>query len=141
MGSVVTIDDICISKLNKIKVKNGDVFHGIKNSDLGFKNFGELYFSYIDFNAIKAWKMHKKMTMNLIMPVGNSLFVFMDQSGNFRKEKIGVNNYVRITVPPNIWFGFKGLSKSLNLLINLSDIIHSKKEVMNKKIIEIDYHW
>ena len=44
------------------------------------------------------------------------------------KYKIGENNYKRLTVSPNIWFGFKGIGKKINLVVNISDIVHDPKE-------------
>ena len=63
------ISDIIVSKVDKKKVVNGYIYHGIKSHDLGFKNFGEVYFSFINFNKIKGWKKHTKMTLNLLVPI------------------------------------------------------------------------
>ena len=49
------------------------------------------------------------MTLNLIVPLGEVCFAFVDEEGAFREEVVGVNRYVRLTVPPGIWFGIKGL--------------------------------
>ena len=40
--------------------------------------FGEIYFSTVNQNKIKAWKMHTKMKMNLIVPSGEIRFNFID---------------------------------------------------------------
>ena len=37
----------------------GDVLHFIKDGDVGFKNFGEVYFSNIKYGKVKAWKTSK----------------------------------------------------------------------------------
>jgi hypothetical protein len=42
---------------------------------------------------------------------------------------IGENNYVRITVPPGIWFGFKGEYAPKSLVLNLASITHDPDEV------------
>ena len=34
---------------DKINVLNGDIYQGLRSNDLGFKNFGEVYFSFIKF--------------------------------------------------------------------------------------------
>ena len=135
------ISDIIVSKVDKKKVVNGDIYHGIKSHDLGFKNFGEVYFSFINFNKIKGWKKHTKMTLNLLVPVGLVKFVFYDENKKIIEYIIGSDNYLRLTVPPNIWFGFQGLSHGDNLIMNLADIPHSDDEVEKKKINEIKYKW
>ena len=42
--------------------------HGIKKNDTGYVGFGEVYFSYINPKAVKAWKKHNRMTLNLVVP-------------------------------------------------------------------------
>ncbi len=50
-------------------------------------------------------------------------------------------SYARLTVPPNIWMGFQGMSKSQSLLLNVADIEHDPKEGLKKEIEEISYNW
>ena len=139
MGNL-TINDILITNLNTINTAGGNVLHGMKNIDNGFKGFGEAYFSFIEYGKIKAWKKHTKMTLNLIVPVGKIKFVFYSEDfRNYRTETIGDGNYVRLTVPPNIWFGFQGLSKPRSLLMNISDILHDPTEAVRLDINYIDF--
>ena len=144
MGSI-TLADILITPLKKIYVPNGDVFHAMKSSDIGFKEFGEAYFSFISKGAIKAWKRHKLMSMNLIVPVGSVKFVFCQKSESygeiFRIEKIGIHSYHRITVPPGIWFGFQGLGGNQNLVLNIASIENDPNDVERLKQNEINYDW
>ena len=53
MGSI-TITDILVTPLRKIETAGGDVLHALKQSDVGFVAFGEAYFSWIAFGAIKG---------------------------------------------------------------------------------------
>ena len=104
------IDQIKISPLKQIpSVHGGDVLHALKTNEESFQGFGEAYFSWIELGSIKAWKQHIRMTMNLLVPVGTVCFVFSDSDRkSFRELRIGSDFYCRITVPPKIWFGFKG---------------------------------
>ena len=49
--------------------------------------------------------------------------------------------YVRLTVPPGIWFGFKGKAAGKSLLLNIADIVHEPNEVLSKPKSEILYDW
>ena len=140
---VVSLDDILVTPLKRIPTVGGDVMHGLKKSDNGFNGFGEVYFSWVEQGAIKAWKCHQRMTMNLIVPVGEVGFVFhlTNQINGFRTENIGEERYLRLTVPPGIWFGFQGIATERSLLTNMADIAHDPDEVLRKKISEFDYHW
>lgn len=135
------------TKLSIIKAESGSVMHALKKADPGFRQFGEVYFSVVHKNAIRAWKLHQRMTLNLIVPVGSVLFNFMDgreKSSTMNKTyKVILTQgpYTRLTVPPGIWFGFKGLSYDLNLICNVADISHDPKEVMRKELKEIKMNW
>ena len=117
-------------KQEKIKVLGGDVYHVLKKSQESNFHFGEAYFSFIESNFIKGWKLHKKMNLNLCVPIGIVKFVFV--SNDFKNHKtfqLGEENYGRLNVPPNIWYCFKGISDQKSLILNLSSIEHDEKEV------------
>ena len=140
---VVSLDDILITPLKRIPTVGGDVMHGLKKSDNGFNGFGEVYFSWVEQGAIKAWKCHQHMTLNLVVPVGEVNFVFhlTNKKNIFRTEIIGEERYVRLTVPPGIWFGFQGLTSGYSLVMNVIDVEHDPDEVLRKETSEFDYDW
>ncbi len=128
--------------LKVIPVDGGDVKHFIKANDNSLCGFGEAYFSFITNGKIKGWKLHTEMTMNLVVPVGEVGFVFYNEkSSSFQVFKIGENNYKRLTVPPNIWFGFKGIGLYSNLVVNLSNIIHNPSESKKLELSKIKFNW
>jgi len=138
----MSLDDILITQLARISVAGGDVLHAIKKIDPGFNGFGEAYFSWITVGAVKAWKCHTKMTMNIIVPLGKVRFVFhLDGTDEFRVEDIGDDRYARITIPPGIWFGFQGIAESQSLVLNVANIPHDPKEVKRLDLSEIYYDW
>jgi dTDP-4-dehydrorhamnose 3,5-epimerase len=135
-------DRIQLTPLNRIPVAGGDVLHALKANDSGFRGFGEAYFSVIEAAAVKAWKMHLRMTLNLVVPLGEVRFVFLGEEGKAqREETIGAGNYARLSVPPGIWFGFKGLAAPFSLVLNVSDIPHDPDEVVRKPMDAFDYCW
>lgn len=138
-----SLEDIKITSLSTFDVDGGRVLHAIKNDDIGYVGLGEVYFSYVNPKAIKAWKLHKRMTLNLVVPFGKVRFVFCDTliAGNYRVEDVGDGNYVRLTVSPNIWFGFQGIANSPSLVTNIADLKHDADEVERKEISFFDYKW
>ena len=140
------MDKVSIENIKKIPLQvfpneNGNVYHALKKTDPGYFEFGEVYFSRININSIKAWKRHREMTMNLVVPLGEVKFIFLDSFGNFRKEIIGEKNYFRLTVPPMIWFGFKGLSKPYSIVSNIANIVHDPNEAERLPLDKIKYDW
>ena len=141
MGKM-SLDDILITPLARIATAGGDVLHAMKQSDSGYAGFGEAYFSWLSSNTVKAWKRHTRMTMNVVVPVGQVRFVFqIDGADVFRVEEIGVDRYARITVPPGIWFGFQGLATTQSLVMNIASIPHDPNEVERLALSDISYAW
>ena len=137
-----------VNTLKVLEVDRGNVMHGLKSSESDFSEFGELYFSWIMSKKIKAWKKHKRMTMNLFVPHGLVKFVLYDENypNKFNEVIIGHSpgkekSYKRLTVEPNIWFGFKGLSTNPSLVVNLANIEHSPNEVERLDIGSLKYNW
>ena len=137
----MSVGKIIVTPLNRINVAGGDVLHALKKTDEGFVDFGEAYFSMIESGAIKSWKRHLRMTLNLVVAVGLVRFVFLDSAGVRREESIGSNRYVRLTVPPGIWFAFEGLSVPYSLVLNITDIAHDPQEIERKELNEYINYW
>ena len=139
------IKGIVITPLNIIDTLGGEVMHAMKKSDAGFSGFGEAYFSHIDYGAIKAWKRHKKMTLNLVVPSGKIRFVLYDDryGSNYQMQDVIISTatYCRLTVPPMVWMGFQGLAETGSLLLNIANIEHDSSEVSRKHVNEIDFKW
>ena len=139
------INGVLITPLKIIETSGGNVLHSLKDTDSGFNGFGEAYFSEIEPKAIKAWKLHKKMTLNISVPIGKIKFVLYDEriKSNcfFQELTISRKNYSRLTIPPMIWLGFQGLANSNSLLLNVADISHSTDEVIRRDLSEIVYDW
>ncbi len=147
-GEKVTIDGVIITPLKQIIKSEGSIYHAMKKGDNTFYGFGEAYFSYINSNIIKAWKIHKKMWLNLVVPLGSVKFVLLDQRENSKTEgkffEITLNpqnNYKRLTIPPGITFGFKGVGSDINLVLNVASIEHDPDEMQNFDLNIIDYKW
>jgi dTDP-4-dehydrorhamnose 3,5-epimerase len=139
------IKDVVITKLDIIDTLGGNVMHAMKGSSVGYAGFGEAYFSQVDKGAIKAWKRHKKMTLNLMVPVGEIRFVLFDDrevlNTQFQEIIISKNNYCRFTVPPMIWMGFQGFSDGGSMLLNIANMEHDPNEVDRKEVDKINYNW
>jgi len=137
------IDQIIVTPLKRISVAGGDVMHAMKNTDAGFAGYGESYFSWIKCDVVKAWKQHAQMTLNLVVPVGQVRFVFFsqDKPNQFREERIGNDNYARITVPPGFWFGFQGIAAGDSLVLNMANILHDPLEVSKKELSFSSFDW
>ena len=142
MANIRLLHKSVLQRLKIIKITAGNIMRILKKKNLTKGGFGEAYFSKIKFRSIKAWKYHKKMFLNLTVPVGKVKFVFYSEKDNrFRVIEIGEKKYSRITVPPKIWFGFKGIGKSESIILNITNIEHNPKEIIRRKKNQIKFKW
>ena len=141
------IEGVLLTPLKKISHPKGDILHGVKKSDHGFVGFGEAYFTKVKFGKIKGWNKHKRMTLNLCVPVGKVFFVLYDDReksktrGNFLPIEISVDAYQRLTVPPGVWLAFKGMSDGTNLILDVADMEHDPDEIEKQGLEQIEYNW
>ena len=138
--NLLKIEGVFIKELKQFQDERGSVLHMLKSNDINFNKFGEVYFSEILPGKIKAWKYHKKMTLNLFVIQGKVKFVFFDNKKSFVKLILSEHNYKQVSVRPKVWFGFKGLGKK-NRILNFSNITHSTNEVMRKRQEDIFFKW
>ena len=144
----MAINGVTTTPLSIIYTKGGDVLHAMKMSDQGYSGFGEAYFSTIEPDAIKGWKRHKQMVLNLVVPVGTVRFILFDDRDNqdnvnqFQEVTLSIEDgYSRLTIPPMIWVGFQGLGLQTSLVLNLANIEHSPEEVERKELAKIKFNW
>jgi dTDP-4-dehydrorhamnose 3,5-epimerase len=146
MGTI-NIDGVVVTPLKIIEISGGNVLHAMKSSDNGYSGFGEGYFSMIVPGAIKAWKRHKEMTLNLIVPIGNIRFILFDGNDDslvqsvFQEIELSQNNYCRLTVPPMVWMGFQCVGNKNAMLLNIANIPHTPEETDKKTLDEVDFDW
>jgi dTDP-4-dehydrorhamnose 3,5-epimerase len=143
------IDGVIVEPLKQIIDERGKVMHMLRSDSKFFTKFGEIYFSVVNPGIVKAWKKHLLMTQKFAVPVGNIRLVMFDErksSNTFGKIEVlelGEDNYSLITIPPLIWYGFKGISKAAAVIANCSDFPHDPKESekCDQKDFKIPYEW
>lgn len=143
------IEGLSVKPLKQISDGRGKVMHMLKADAPEAKPFGEIYFSSVNPGVVKAWKMHSKMTQHYAVPVGKIRLVVFDgrpssrTKGNIETIDIGEDCYALVTIPPLVWYGFKGTSAVPSLIANFTDLMHDPGEVERADIKDsrIPYDW
>lgn len=140
------IDGIKLTPLRHIEVPNGNVFHALKSSEAEFCGFGEAYFSEIAPGAVKGWKRHNRMTLNIIPVNGSIGFVIYDDrdesptKGCFTHVVLSRDtNYQRLTIAPGLWMAFYGAGENTNMLMDIIPEPHDPIEADRRDLTEIKY--
>jgi dTDP-4-dehydrorhamnose 3,5-epimerase len=144
------IDGVITTELCQISDERGAVLHMLRSDALEFVRFGECYFSEVLPGAIKAWKRHRVQTQHLAVPVGRIRLVIYDDrvssptQGNFQVLELGrPDAYVRLVIPPGLWYGFACISVTPALLANCADLPHdpAESELWPANDSRIPYAW
>lgn len=140
------IEGVQVESLKTFHTSGGKVMRGIRKEEIQKNSFGEAYFTSINAYTIRGWKLHTRMTSRIIVPYGNVKFVLYDNrqdSFTYKKFQViilGDNNYSKLILPSNIWFAFQGINM-VNIIFNLSDLVHDPNESLTMDLVKIDYNW
>ncbi|MBF0320192.1 MAG: dTDP-4-dehydrorhamnose 3,5-epimerase family protein [Nitrospirae bacterium] len=143
------IEGVAVSPLRQIEDARGKVMHMLRRDSPLFERFGEIYFSVVNPGAVKAWKLHKKMTLTLAVPFGRVRLVLYDERagsatfGAIDEFIMGDGNYCLVKVPPLLWSGFMGISDGISILANCATEMHDPAEAfqLDPNDTRIPYRW
>lgn len=143
------IDGVIVTPLRQIFDERGRVMHMLREDSPVFERFGEIYFSMTHSGAIKAWHLHKKVTLNYAVLYGEIKFVLYDDRpnsptrGQLQELFLSPENYCLVTVPPLIWNGFKGIGEKSALVANCATYAYDPDEIERKSPFDpgIPYNW
>ena len=143
------MDGVVVTELRQIADARGAVLHMLRSDAPDFTTFGECYFSEVAPRAVKAWKRHRRQTQNLAVPVGRIRLVLFDERRSARGERVRVvelgrpDAYVRVRIPPGLWYGFACVGEAAALIVNCADAPHDPAEGETRPMDDpaIPYRW
>lgn len=132
------IEGVKITKLKILRDRRGSVLTMLRSDSKVYESFGEIYFSTIFYNSIKAWHFHKKAVLNYACIKGKVKLILYDDRknsksfGKYDEYILTPKKYFLITIPPLIWSGFKGLYQQESIIANCINLPHDEKEMIRK---------
>jgi dTDP-4-dehydrorhamnose 3,5-epimerase len=143
------IEGVAVRPLKQIADERGKVMHMLRKDDPWFEKFGEIYFSVVYPGVIKGWHLHKIMALNYAVVSGMiKLVLYDDREGSPSRGQLqeiftGQDNYALITIPPNVWNGFKGIGTIPAIVANCATIPHDPGEIVRLDPFSksIPYDW
>ena len=143
------IQGVDFHPLKQIPDERGRVMQMLRRDDPWFERFGEIYFSVVYPGVVKGWHLHKVMTLNYAVIVGRIKLVLYDERkdsptrGKLQEIFAGEDNYCLITVPPNVWNGFKGLGVEPAIVANCATEPYDPSEIVRSDPFSdrVPYDW
>lgn len=145
------IEGVKLTELKIIGDERGEIRHFMRCDAPPFEKFGEVYFSLVYPDVVKAWHVHKEMTLNYVCVVGVveiTLFDAREESVTFRQCTTftlidhGVG-YKLLTIPPGVWNGFRapiGWAEPV-LIANCATLPHDPTEIERHILACVDFDW
>jgi len=143
------IHGVKVRQLSKIPDERGCILHMLRSDDKDFERFGEIYFSTAYPGVVKAWHLHKAMSLNYAVIKGMIKLVVYDArpdsptKGVLLELFIGDNNYQLVTIPPGVWNGFKCIGTVYSIVANCATMPHDPNEIvrLDPTTDTIPYDW
>ena len=145
------IEGVLTHKLNPILDERGYLQECFRSDWPVFKKFGQAYITTAFPNVVKAWHLHKVQTDNMTCLLGNAKLVLSDnrkESPTYQKVNeffFGEKNPILITIPPNIWHGFKAIANKMIMVLNVPTEVYNYAEPDEYRLPydteEIKYDW
>jgi dTDP-4-dehydrorhamnose 3,5-epimerase len=132
----------------------GQVRHFAKPNDLWYQG-GEVYFSFVNPGVIKAWHLHKRMTLNYACIHGDIMVGLVDgRPGSQTKDNANIlrleagnpDNWMVVRIPPGVWNGFRCFPSRHyhhSVVVNFGSEPHDPDEIVRASIKELyrDFPW
>lgn len=143
------IDGVKIVPLRQTADEGGQILRMLKATDPHFVRFGEIYFSCAWPGSIKAWHIHKSITINNAVISGRAKLVLYDvregspTKGELQEVFLGEDSYCLAQIPPGIANGYKAYGNKLVILANCATEPHDPEEIIriDPFTTDIPYNW
>jgi dTDP-4-dehydrorhamnose 3,5-epimerase len=124
------IDGVKIKKLKVIPDERGRLMEILRSDEDIYEKFGQIYVTAAYPGVVKAWHYHREQTDHLVCVSGMMKIVLYDAregsstNGEVNEFFCGIHNPLFIKVPKGIYHGFKCISDTEALVINIPDKLY-----------------
>lgn len=127
------IDGVHVRNL-EIRPDERGRFAELFRADEGLPPFGQVHLATVLPGAIKAWHRHRRRTDVLAVVSGMLRLGLYDgrhgssTEGELNQFFLGVHAPLRITIPPGVWFGLKGVGPDEALVVVYTDLPNDPRD-------------
>lgn len=145
------IEGVAIKKLSPIPDERGRLMEMLRVDDDLFRGFGQVYLTTAYPGVVKAWHYHKLQYDNFIVVSGMMKVVLYDARtesktfGYVEEYFMGVHNPMLLQIPPEVYHGFKCISDTEAMVINIPTEPYNRKHPDEYRLDphspDIPYSW
>jgi len=145
------IKGVKVKKLKVMPDERGRLMEILRADDEVFEKFGQVYMTTAYPGVVKAWHYHKNQADNMAVVKGMMKIVLYDnrKSSSTRGEVneffVGEHNPILITIPREVYHGFKCISDEEAIVINIPTNTYNYKSPDEYRVDphknSIPYNW
>lgn len=145
------IQGVKTKRLKVVPDERGWLMEILRCDEVDFDKFGQVYLSVAFPNVVKAWHYHRLQFDNFTCIKGMMKVALYDgrpKSDTFKEINeffIGDKNPMLITVPPEVWHGFKAIGSESAYFISIPTEPYNYAKPDEHRLPpdtkEIDYDW
>ena len=123
----------------------------VRADEPGLGAFGQVHLTTLYPGVVKAWHRHRHRTDTVCVVSGMARLGLYDAREDSKTKEelnqffLGVHAPLRITIPPGVWFGFKGIGDGEALMLVHTDQPHDPKDPDEERwdpvVNEIPFDW
>jgi dTDP-4-dehydrorhamnose 3,5-epimerase len=119
------IDGVLVKDLKIIPDERGMLAEILRCDEKIFRKFGQVYFTTAYPGVVKGWHYHKVQWDNFVCLQGLVKLVLYDSRERSPTHRLvnefflGIRSPQLVAIPPLVFHGFKGVSESECLMINI----------------------
>jgi dTDP-4-dehydrorhamnose 3,5-epimerase len=119
------IEGVKIKELKVIPDERGNLMEILRADDEQFSKVGQVYITTAYPDVVKAWHFHRLQDDNMTVLQGMVKIVLYDDrkasptKGLINEFFVGTNNRVLIHIPKEVWHGFKCISDTEAIIVNI----------------------
>ncbi|MGC9365698.1 MAG: dTDP-4-dehydrorhamnose 3,5-epimerase family protein [bacterium] len=145
------IEGVIIKELKTHPDERGRLTEILRSDDDIFNTFGQVYLTTNYPGVVKAWHLHHLQTDNVCCIQGMIKLVLFDQrehSSTYQQIQeffIGDHQMKLISIPPQIFHGWKCISSTESIVINIPDKLYNYQKPDEYRLPfntdQIPYNW
>ena len=140
------IDGVKIKELKMIPDERGRLMEILRSDDDIFEKFGQVYLTTAYPGVVKAWHYHKGQTDHMVVVKGMMKIVLFDDreesktKGGLMEFFMGDHNRILLKIPAGIYHGFKCISETEAIVINIPTKVYDYKDPDEFRLPAHDSH-
>jgi len=145
------IEGVKIKELKIIPDERGRLMEILRSDDELFEKFGQVYMTTVKPGIVKAWHYHKLQRDNFCCVKGEirlGLYDARKKSLTFGKTmdmSLSLDEPKLVSIPPNVYHGFKGMSDEESIVINAPTEAYNHAEPDEQRLDpyknDIPFNW